>query len=434
MGSVVPLFPGEHSGKAAGQPRVVAALDVGSVQMACLIGEVHKGRARKAAGLRIIGHAVRVSRGVKAGVIVDPAAAERAIRLVVDAAERMAGVQVREAWVNLSGGNPRTTTLAADMNVGGKAVRQEHMGMLAARALAAFDAGARLVVQVTPARFSLDDGPWISDPTGLLADRLAARVNVVSMDRGPLRNLEQTLRACQLDIAGLKCAPAAAGEAALTDDERELGVLLVDIGAAQTGWAAFHEGVLLEAGMTPVGGHHITCDIAAGLHTPIAEAERLKTVYGSVLPGAGHEEEVLSIPVLGDNGPGGWQGVSRARLQGIIVPRMEELLEMLREATAHLPDEVRKRVVLTGGGAQLAGVADMAEKLLKARVRVGNVRTIAGLPPKLAGPTHATVAGLLQAALRPDAQGLELALQAEQVLQAASGYLGRVKRWFRESF
>ena len=433
MGSVVPLFPDEKIEKTSAGTRVVAALDIGSVQVACLIGEVRGGRG-KDTSLRITGHAVRASRGVKAGVIVDPLAAERAIRLAVDAAERMAGTQIDSVWVNLSGGRPVTHTLTAELKVHGKAVKPQHVDMLIARALASYDAGSRLVVQLLPAGFSLDGGPWIASPTGLLADEVRARVNVVSMQRGPLQNLEQTLQACQLGIAGLLSAPVAAAEATLTEDERELGALVVDIGAAQTSWAAFCEGMLLEAGVVPVGGHHITCDIAAGLHTPIAEAERLKTVYGSVLAVSGHDEEILSIPVLGENGPGGWQSVSRASLQAIIAPRMEELLEMTRQATAHLPAVARQRVIFTGGGAQLSGLADLAEKLLSARVRVSGVRIIAGLPPRLAAPAHATVAGLLHAAIRPDAQGFAPARQAEKVLDAAGGYLDRMKQWFRESF
>ncbi len=434
MGSVVPLFPDRQAEKTAGVPRFITALDIGSAQVACLMAEVHKGRKREPDSLRIIGHAVRVSRGVKAGTIIDVAAAERAVRLAVDAAERMAGQQVDAVWVNLSGGHPRTHTLTAEMRIGGAAVEQAHLDMLAARALADFNPGTRLVVQIAPAGFSLDEGPWIGSPVGLVADVLRARVNVVSMDRGPLRNLEQTLQACQLQVAGVLSAPVAAADAVLTEDERSLGVLVADIGAAQTGWAAFCDDMLLEAGTFPLGGHHVTCDIAAGLHTPISEAERLKTLHGSVLQGSAHDEEVLSIPVLGEHGPGGWQSVSRAALQAIITPRMEELLEMLQERTAHLPPAVRQRLVLTGGGAQLTGVVELAERVLGARVRVGSVRTIAGLPPKLAVPAHATVAGLLQAAMRPDAQGFDVAHQAEEMLQAAGGYLGRVKQWFRESF
>ena len=434
MGSVVPLFP-ERAGETKGAGRrVVAALDVGSAQVACLIAEVRRGKGKSPASATILGHAVRAASGVQAGVVVDMPAAERAIRLAVDAAERMAGVQVHEVWVNLSGGRPHTHTLVARLPLAGKPVTRQHMEMVAAQALADFHAGTRMVVQLVPAGYSLDDGPWIRQPEGLVGDVLAGRINVVSMSRGPLHNLEQTLQGCQLSIAGLLSAPVAAAEAVLSSDERMLGALVLDIGAAQTGWAAYQDGMLVEAGVCPVGGQHITRDIAAGLHTPIAEAERLKTMHGSVLPGMATDEEVISVPVLGEAGPGGWQGISRAMLHRVIVPRVEEMLEHVGRATGHLPVAVRQRVVLTGGGAQLTGLADMAERLLNAKVRVGNVRGIGGLPPKLAAPAHATVAGLLQAAMKPDAQGFDMAVQAEHMLQAAGGYLGRVKRWFRESF
>ena len=435
MSVIVPLFPQrpEDGGRPA-HSDIVAALDIGSTQIACLIGEVRQRRGQGVASLDIIGHGVYASRGVKAGVIVDPSAAERCIRLAVDKAERMAGTQVAEVWVNLSGGSPRTETLEATLEVNGREVTQAHLAALSGRALSGFDAGSRLVVQVVPAGFSLDGGPWISDPEGLAADKVTGRVNVVTMHRGPLRNLETTLAAAQLQVAGLMVSPLAAAESVLAEDERELGVTVVDIGAAQTSWAAFREGMLLEAGMLPVGGHHVTQDIAAGLSTPIAEAERLKTLHGSVLPAELSEEEMLSIPVLGEQGPGGWQQVPRSTLHTIIRPRMEEILEMLRDAIVGLPAAARQRLVFTGGGAQLAGLPQLAEELLGARVRVGGVRTIAGLPPVLSGPAHAVVSGLLLSAVKPDAQGFALVREAETMMTATGGYLGRVRKWFQESF
>ena len=434
MSVVIPLFPERHEGQGEQDGSVVTALDVGSTHVSCLIGKVQRRQRHERPLLHIIGHAVRAARGVKAGVVVAPEEAEESIRLAIDAAERMAGVQVREVWVNLSGGRPRTHGLLAEVQIDGRAVEPAHLSMLMARALARFEAGNRLVVQVTPAGWSLDDGPWIAEVEGLVCDRLRGRVNVVSMDRGPLRNLEQTLAACQLEPAGMVVAPVAASEAVLTEDERELGALLLDIGACQTGWAAWQGGMLLETGVVPVGGDHITQDIAAGLGTPRSEAERLKIRHGTVAPVSAHEEDALSVPVLGESGPGGWQRVRRTELQAIIRPRAEEQVEMVRAATAHLPVAVRRHMVLTGGGAQLMGLAGLVEEMCGARVRIGGVRTLTGLPPALSGPAQVVVAGLLQAAIRPDAQGFAMVREAEALLNAASGYLGRVRQWLRESF
>ena len=435
MSVIVPLFPQRpDDGGRPAQSDIVAALDIGSTQIACLIGEVRRRRGQMQAALDIISHGVYATRGVKGGVIVDPAAAEHCIRLAVDKAERTSGVKIDEVWVNLSGGAPHTQTLEASLDIHGGAVQREHLAALSGKALAGFNSGSRLVVQVVPAGFSLDGGPWIADPEGLVADRITGRVNVVTMARGPLRNLEQTLEAAQLKVCGLMVAPLAAAEAVLAEDERELGVTVVDIGAAQTSWAAFREGMLLEAGVIPLGGHHVTQDIAAGLSTPIAEAERLKTLQGSVLPATMTADEILSIPVLGEQGPGGWQQVARSTLQAIIRPRMEEIFELLQQAIAHLPAAARQRVVLTGGGSQLTGLVDMVEEQLGARTRIGAVRMVSGLPPVLSGPAHAVVSGLLMSALRPDAQGFAVVQEAERMLEASGGYLGRMKKWFRESF
>ena len=435
--SVIPLYPEAGDG-AQGGAELLAAIDIGSTQIVCMIGELRRERKdRKGARARlaITGVGTRAAKGIRAGVVVDVAAAERAIRLAVEAAERMAGAQVSDVWVNLSGGRLKVRTLQASMPLNGAKVSATHLAALRARALAGFDERTRMVVQVVPAGFSLDGGPWLENPQGLHGDVLAARVNVATMIRGPLANLEQALTRSHLRVAGLLPAPVAAAEAVLTEDERALGVVVADIGASQIAWAAFADGMLREGGTLPVGGHHITHDIAAGLHTPISEAEKLKTVHGSVVPMHVDDGEPLSIPVLGEKGPGGWQQVPRGALNEIIRPRAEEMMEMLRDALAHLPAGMRQRVVLTGGGSELVGLADMAEQTLSARVRIGQAGAIHGLPRILAGPAHAVAAGLLLAAARADAQGFGLARQAERLLAAnGGGYLSRVKRWFEESF
>ncbi len=435
--NVIPFYP-DGSDEATRPARgAVAALDVGSTQIVCMVGEIRReGRGHKARQrLAITGAGTRVARGVKGGVVVDVRAAETAIRLAVEAAERMAGTQVRDVWVNLSGGGLRVETLRATLHLGGRRVERAHLAAARARALHAFDPGTRMLVQAVPAGFSLDGGPWQADPVGLHGDVLAARVNVLTMMRGTLRNLEEVLARSHLRAVGFMAAPVAAAEAVLSDDERELGAVVVDIGAAQSAWAAFAAGMLQAGGALPLGGHHITQDIAAGLHTPVSEAERLKTLHGSTLPGRVDDGELLSIPVLGEDGPGGWQQVPKATLGEIIRPRMEEILELLRDALTPLPAMTRQRVVLCGGGSQLLGVRELAEEVLGARVRVGRTGIIAGLPKMLSGPAHAVAAGLLLAAARPDAQGYGLWREARRTAAANdSGYFDKVRRWFRESF
>ncbi len=408
-----------------------------------MIGEVRGLKKRGPAAspaLRITGFGVQASRGIKGGVVVDVAEAEKAIRMAVDAAERSAGTEIEEVWVNISGGQPRCTTLSAEMDIkGGGPVGAHHLRQLTARAVASFDEGTREVVHVAPAAFHLDGGPATPVVAGMYADRLRARVNVISVDRGPLRNLEMVIERSMLRPAGFVIAPWAAARAVLTDDERELGAIVVEVGAANTSIAVVVEGRLEHAAMAPVGSQHITRDIAIGLRTPLSEAERLKTVSGSALPGMHDDLEEIRALMLGEEGPGGAQQLPRSMLGAIIRPRVEEILELARdEIEACKASAGIRQVVLTGGGSQLCGMREMAEKVLGRNVRIGMPREMAGLPRMMASPAHAGVAGLVRMAMSPDGQGFQLAgnelARAGAPDDGADGYFSRVKRWLGQSF
>ncbi len=441
---VVPLYPHSSSdrpGMSSGV-RIVTALDVGSSKISCMIAEVRGVRRSSGSAVpavRITGFGVQAARGIRSGVVVNVEEAEKAVRLAMDAAERMAGVTVEDVHMNISGGRPRCTTLHAEIRVeGGGPVAAHHVSRVVAQATAAFSEPAREVVHVTPSSFHLDGGPAVLLAEGMYADRLGVRVNAISVDRGPLRNLETMIERCMLRPAGFVIAPYAAARAVLTDDERELGVVVVEVGAASTSVAIFAEGRLEHASMLPVGSEHITRDIAAGLGTPLAEAERLKTLHGSVLPGVHDDLEGLSVPLLGEEGPGAMQHLPRSMLGGIIRPRVEEILELVRdELTGCAAAKAIRRVVLTGGGSQLVGMREMAEHVLERTARIGSPRIIAGMPKAMQTPAFAVVAGLLRDAIEPDGQSFRLPSAngaGPRMTASGGGYLSRVREWLGQSF
>ena len=229
-------------------------------------------------------------------------------------------------------------------------------------------------------------------------------------------------------------APHAGARAVLAADEMAIGTTYVEMGGATTSVAVYHEGKLVFADVIPLGGQHITNDLARGLSTHIAHAERLKTLQGSVLPGLYDERDTVPVPLIGERGVDSVQSVPRSRLVGIIRPRLEEIFEMLRDRlqASAVADLACQRVVLSGGASQLPGLRELAAQTLGCQVRLGVPQALKGMPEIAVKPAFATVTGLLDHALNPDV-GLSLP-ERRQGLSSTSNYLIQVGRWLKESF
>lgn len=427
-------FPARH-GHAPSRQRtgVVAALDVGSGAIRCLIGEL---RAAAGGGLRIIGHAEQAAAGIRRGAVSDPAAAEKAIRLAVDAAEHMAGASLQAVMLNVSGGMPAAAALPARLDIGGGPVSAAHLREALSRALAGWNAPGREIVQVMSAHHALDGVATVA-PEGLHADVLETTVNVVHVARGALRNLDMVARRALLEPAGRALAVEAAATAVLEPDEQELGAIVIDLGAEVTSWGVWLHGRLQGAGAIAVAGRHISRDVAQAFSLPLAVAERLKVLHGSVLPDDGLDMGTLSAPLLGERGAGGQQQVPVAMLNAVIRPRAEEILELVRDGIQKCPAaRAVRRVVLTGGGAQLIGLRELAERVLQRMARSGLPHQVHGLPRQLATPAYATACGLLFMAASPDAAATFPSADSDMDERATGtgGYLSRVWRWLGEGF
>jgi cell division protein FtsA len=245
------------------------------------------------------------------------------------------------------------------------------------------------------------------------------------------------LARCRLEVADIVIAPYAAGLAALVEDEINLGATIIDMGAGTTSVAVFYDGHLLHADSVPIGGSHVTADIARGLSTPLAHAERMKTLYGNAMSAGNDEREMIDVPLMGEEDRSQSNHVPRSMLVGIIRPRIEETLELLRgrlEMTGY--DKLAgRRVVLTGGASQLQGVTDLAANVLDKQVRRGRPLKIAGLADSTGGPAFAACAGLLIfAERRPDeAPAAVMAARTRSTSQEPNGFMGRFGLWLREN-
>ena len=411
---------------------LIAALDIGTSKIACFIARIEaEGR------IRVIGIGHHASDGVRAGMISDVEAAEATILTTVHAAEQMAGETIDEVIVNLSGGAPTSDVLHYDVSIAGHEVGDSDVRKVLAQGHAACASSERELIHCVPVGYSIDGAKGIRDPRGMYGDRLGINMHMVTATTGAVRTLVTCLARCRLEVADIVIAPYAAGLAALVEDEINLGATVIDLGAGTTSVAVFYDGHLLHADSVPVGGAHVTADIARGLSTPLAHAERMKTLYGNAMSSGSDEREMIDVPLMGEEERSHANHVPRSILVGIIRPRLEETFELLRsrlEVTGY--DKIAgRRVVLTGGGSQLQGITDLAANVLDKQVRRGRPLKIAGLADSTGGPAFAACAGLLVfAQRRPDeAPAAAMAARSRSTTQDTNGLFGRFGHWIREN-
>jgi len=366
-------------------------LDIGSSKVVCLIGRVD-GDGQ----IRVLGVGHTQSRGVRAGSVTDLEAAEACIRAAVGDAEKMADHRLRAVTVNLTCGHPESRLFNLQWPVGNRAVTEADVRRVVQEGRGRALCDGRDTIHALPLSFAVDDTPGVADPRGLHCEILSARLHVVDAGTTALRNLQLTLERCELDLAELVSAPLASGLSTLVEDERQLGATCIDMGGGATDIAVFSEGQLLHTAQLPVGGSHVTNDVARLLSTPVAEAERLKTVYGNAEGSPDDEREILSASMVGEEDHD-LQRLPRSRLVSIIKPRLEETFELVRDRldSVGLVLEAGTRVVLTGGASQLVGAREMAGRILDRQVRLGRPSGMRGLPDRASGPAFATAAGLL---------------------------------------
>lgn len=405
---------------------LVAALDIGTTKTSCLITRVEHD------GPRVIGFGQHGTRGVKAGAITDMDAAQQAILQAVGQAEDMAGERIEDVVVNVSGGQPASRIVVHDLPITGHEVTDNDMRKVLEQARQVPDPSDRHVLHSIPIAYSLDGSRGIRDPRGMVGSRLAVNLHVVSASTSALRNLASCVARCHLNIRSLVVSPFAAGLSALVQDERDLGVTLIDMGGGTTTVAVFFDGHMIYADSVPIGGQHVTSDIARGLSTPLAHAERMKTLYGAAVVSSADEHEMIDVPIVGEDEPAHANHLPKSILTGIIQPRLEETFELVRsrlEASGF--DHIAgRRVVLTGGASQLQGTRELAALILGRQVRNGRPLGLRGLVEPAAGPAFATCAGLIAYALRPAAEPA----RRRRAESTGVPFFGRLGLWLKENF
>jgi cell division protein FtsA len=420
------------AGRAGGRPQpaptrsrgsLIAAIDIGTTKTCCFI-------ARVEARPRILGIGHQLARGMRGGAIVDLDAAAHSIRSAVHAAEEMAGVTIDRAVVNLSGGYAASRIVKAEQSVGRREITDGDMRQVLERGYLMRGSPDEQVIHSIPVGFSIDDSRGIRDPRGMVGERLGVNMHIVTAGAASVRNHTAAIGRAHLEIEALVVSPYAAGLACLVDDEMELGVTVIDMGGGTTTIGVFSGGNLVFADAVPVGGIHVTNDIARGLATPLAHAERLKALFGSAISSTLDERETIAVPPIGEEEDGHVNHVPKSMLVRIIGPRLEETLELVRNRLeASGCDQIAgRRVVLTGGACQLHGVRELAGLILDKQVRMGRPMRIDGLAESTHGPAFSSAAGLLHFAMS------ERAESPRPPRLAPNGIFGRMGQWLRANF
>ncbi len=412
-----------------GSDTLLAALDVGSYKICCLIA-----RDEGEGVLRVLGVGHELARGTGGGSIIDMGAAEDAIRGAVHAAEKMAGETIRSVVVNLSGRRLHSERFEVAVGLDGREIEDAHVNQANVQARRYSPPPGHELVHLAPTDFAIDGMGGIREPRGIFGEQLVAGFLAVSLGRGALRTLKACVHRCRLDVEAVSFSAHASARAVLAEDEMTMGAVCVDMGAGTTEIAAFSRGALVFADNVPVGGAHVTSDIAYGMATAPAVAERLKTVHGSAINDGGDDSELIDVPEVGEGAEMGPNHLPRARLVNFIRPRIEETFELIHACLedARLDTAVSRRVVLCGGASTLTGIREIAVQKLGRSVRLGRPRQLRGLTEAANGAAFATCAGLLLLANDRAPETLPAAPSA--LAKHMSGPLSRVGQWLRENF
>lgn len=405
----------------------IAGLDIGGSKVSCFIAELDDFY-----NPRVIGYGQHVSHGMKRGMIIDMDRTETAIREAVAGAEEMADVSISSVFVSLGGVHLRSHMTDGLVVLNNHEITDADISKVIDVARAKQLEGDRQIIQAQPVRYVLDSHTDIRDPRGMTGSRLEAEVHVISAASSAVRNVVRCVERCHLDIDDIIVQPYASALSCLVPDEKELGVCLVDIGGGTCDIAIYSEGVLLYTSVIPVGGNHITSDIARGLSTPLSYAERIKNLHGCAMASLVQGDDNIDIPHVGEDEDSPSGKVTKGALAGIIQPRCEEILEMVREKIEQSGFEsaIGRRVVLTGGASSLEGIKQLAEAILDKNVRLARPSELDGLTDMSSLPQFSTVSGLIIHGAK------EYAAQQRNkaVTRKFTDFFAHLNKWLKDAF
>ncbi len=414
--------------------KIISVLDIGSSKVCALIaGKTDSGE------LIALGTGQRESRGMVRGCIADIEQAELSVRHAVEQAERIAGINIDRVTIGISAGGFASMLAPVEIELSGDRIEQEDIDDLLAAGRANLDTRGKSALHIQPTLYALDGVGGVANPIGLHADRLGVDIHAILADPSPVRNLDMTARAAHLEVDRVVVSPIAAGLACLTSEERELGVALVEMGAAVTNVSVFIGGMLVGLETIQQGGADITDDIASTFGMRRAQAERLKCYYGSALSTPRDHQDVLELKnedSAADSENAGPR-ITKAELNAVIFQRIDKIVSEIGQSLKALgfAGPTGHQIILTGGGAELKGVAEHAQAALGRAVRVARPAGVSGVPDAHSGPAFATLIGLVQFSAS-DLVDLSVLLDSDGDFAGGStlSIFERIKRVIRDNF
>ncbi len=402
---------------------LIVGLDIGTTKVTAIVGEMTHD------GIDIIGIGSHPSRGLRKGVVVNIEATVESIKKAVEEAELMAGCDITSVYAGISGNHLKGINSHGIVAVKNKEVSENDITRVIDAAQAVAIPMDREVIHVIPQEFIVDEQDGIREPLGMSGVRLEAKVHIISAAVTSAQNIVKCANRCGLNVHDIMLEALSSSEAVLSSDEKELGVVLVDIGGGTADIVIFSGGSIVYTTVLPLGGNHITNDIAVGLRTPAIEAEKIKQKYGCALASMVHKEETIEVPSVGGRKP---RVLSRQILAEIIEPRVEEIFSLIRQeiVKSGYEDVIASGVVLTGGATLLEGMPELAEQVFDFPVRRGYPRGVGGLIDVVKSPMYSTGVGLVIAGSK-NRQEARFRVKDDGVYQKVRE---KMKNWFVEIF
>ena len=400
--------------------RMVVGLDIGTSKIVAIVGELSpEGQ------LEIIGIGSHASRGLKKGVVVNIDSTVQSIQRAVEEAELMAGCQIQSVYAGIAGSHIRSMSSHGIVAIRDREVFQPDIDRVIDAAQAVAIPADQKILHILPQEFLIDSQEGIKEPLGMSGVRLEAKVHLVTCAVNAAQNIEKCIQQCGLAVDDIILEQLASSYAVLTEDEKDLGVCLVDIGGGTSDIAIFTEGAIKHTAVIPIAGDQVTNDIAMALRTPTQNAEEIKIKYGCALASLAGENETIKVPSVGERDD---RDLSRQALAEVIEPRYEELFTLIQAELRRsgFEDLIPAGIVLTGGTSKMEGVVELAEEICHMPVSIGKPKSVAGLSDIVRNPIYATSVGLLQYGLgnAPQSHGAHRSeTQSGSVWQSVKSWL-----------
>ncbi len=405
--------------------RLVVGLDVGTSKIVAIVGELAADGT-----IEVVGVGMHPSRGLKKGVVVNIESTVRSIQRAVEEAELMAGCEIHSVYAGIAGSHIRSLNSHGIVAIRDKEVMPADVDRVIDAARAVAIPADQKILHVIPQEFIIDQQDGIREPVGMSGVRLEARVHIVTGAVSAAQNIEKCVRRCDLTVDDIVLEQLASSYSVLTEDEKDLGVCLVDIGGGTTDIAIFCEGGLRHTAVIPIAGDQVTNDIAIALRTPTKSAEEIKLRYACALPQLTSSEETIEVPSVGERAP---RRLGRQTLAEVVEPRYAELYALIQAEIRRsgFEDMIAAGIVLTGGASKMEGAAELAEEIFHMPVRLGTPIGVSGLAEVVRNPIHATGVGLLIYAREALTEG-----RTSETPKAISfkDMFQRMRRWFEGNF